>query len=214
MQPLFNDQLASISAGAGDHPEADRLVSVVYEKLRAIAGSYLKHERPDVSLEPGMLVHEAYIRLIESPDKVWVDESQFLRVAAVAMRRVLVDHARKRCALKRGFGHARISMDNVAPEQGAGEAGIEEIDSALRRLEQTHPRQARVVELRFFAGLSHQAIASVLGISRKTVVADWAKAKELLAAELAAQARPSERARFTDSAAAPAPDEHVNGQHH
>lgn len=187
MHQLANDDLESVAAGAGEHTAADRLVSIVYDKLRAIAGSYLKHERPDVSLEPGMLVHEAYLRLVETPDQNWLDETQFLRVAAVAMRRVLVDHARKRCALKRGFGHARISMDNVAPEQGAGEAGIEEIDAALRKLEVSHPRQARVVELRFFAGLSHQAIANVLGVSRKTVVADWARARELLAAELASR---------------------------
>jgi len=212
VQPLANEDLEACAAGAGEHTEADRLVAVVYEKLRAIAGSYLRHERPDVSLEPGMLVHEAYLRLIESPDKAWLDEAQFLRVAAVAMRRVLVDHARKRCALKRGFGHARISMDNVAPEQGAGEAGIEEIDAALRRLEVSHPRQARVVELRFFAGLSHQAIANVLNVSRKTVVADWAKARDLLAHELAAQARPSERAHAANHTHAP--DPRSNGHAH
>jgi len=190
VRPLAQDELAGVAAGAGDHVAADRLVSVVYEKLRAIAGSYLKHERPDVSLEPGMLVHEAYLRLVESPDEKWVDEAQFLRVAAVAMRRVLVDHARKRCALKRGFGHARISMDNVAPEEGASEAGIEEIDAALRKLEAAQPRLARVVELRFFAGLSHQAIANVLGVSRKTVIADWSRAREALARELTARNGP------------------------
>ncbi len=125
------------------------------------------------------------MRLRQSAEHAWVDEKHFLAVAAIAMRRVLVDHARKRRALKRGYGHARVGMDHVAGAQDARTVGIAEIDEALRKLEKDSPRQAKVVELRFFAGLNHEQISTVLGVSRKTIVADWGKAKEWLAQELA-----------------------------
>jgi RNA polymerase sigma-70 factor, ECF subfamily len=166
-------------------PSADELVPIVYEQLRALAGSYLKREKIDISLEPGMLVNETYLRLRNSPEHSWVDQKHFLAVAAIAMRRVLVDHARKRRALKRGYGHARVGMDHVASESHERTVGITEIDEALRKLELEHPRQAKIVELRFFAGLNHEQISTVLDVSRKTVVADWGKAREWLANELA-----------------------------
>lgn len=170
------------------HPSADQLMPLVYDQLRNLAGSYLKREKRDQLLEPSVLVHETYLRLVDSPG-TWIDQSHFLAIAAFAMRRVLVDHVRKRRALKRGFGHARVSLDSVDTATGTRSVGIREIDEALLTLEREQPRRARVVELRFFAGLNHEQIAVVLGLSRKTVVADWGKARDWLAQELSGRAK-------------------------
>lgn len=178
------DVSASMAATPAPHPSADELMPIVYDQLRALAGSYIQRERHDLSLEPSMLVNETYLRMVKAPEHAWIDQNHFLAVAAVAMRRILVDHARKRRALKRGFGHARVSLDNVATTDGSRTVGIAEIDEALTKLEAEHPRQVRVVELRFFAGLSHEQIAIVLGVSRKTVVSDWGRARDFLAEEL------------------------------
>lgn len=162
---------------------ADSLMPVVYEQLRALAGSYLKRERPDQMLEPSVLVHETYLRLIKNRPPAWTSAEHFFAVAAAAMRKVLIDHARRRRALKRGFGHARVSFDMVT-STGEREVEMQELDGVLRRLAAADERAGRVVELRFFAGLTHDQVAKVLGVSRKTVVNDWIRAREWLAVAL------------------------------
>lgn len=161
----------------------DALLPLVYDQLRALAGSYLKHERGDNMLEPGALVHETYLRLIENPPEAWNGTGHFFAVAACAMRKVLIDHARRRRALKRGFGHARVSLDFVT-SAGTREVEFEELDVILDRLAAVDERACRVVELRFFTGLTNEQVAQVLGVSRKTVVQDWGRAREWLAKEL------------------------------
>jgi len=161
----------------------DALLPLVYDQLRALAGSYLKHERGDNMLEPGALVHETYLRLIENPPESWNGTGHFFAVAACAMRKVLIDHARRRRALKRGFGHARVSLDFVT-SSGTREIEFQELDVILDRFAAIDERACRVVELRFFTGLTNEQVAQVLGVSRKTVVQDWGRAREWLAKEL------------------------------
>lgn len=161
----------------------DALLPLVYDQLRALAGSYLKHERGDNMLEPGALVHETYLRLIENPPESWNGTGHFFAVAACAMRKVLIDHARRRRALKRGFGHARVSLDFVT-SNGTREIEFQELDVILDRFAAIDERACRVVELRFFTGLTNEQVAQVLGVSRKTVVQDWGRAREWLAKEL------------------------------
>jgi RNA polymerase sigma factor (TIGR02999 family) len=158
---------------------ADALLTLVYQRLHALAGSYLKHERPDNMLEPGMLVHETYLRLIENPPAEWNGTGHFFAVAASAMRKVLIDHARRRRALKRGFGHVRVSLE-VVTDAGTRELEFQELDVLLRRLEEIDERACRVVELKFFTGLTNEQVAQVLDVSRKTVVQDWARARQWL----------------------------------
>lgn len=169
----------------------DDLMRLVYEQLRGLAGSYLKRERPDQMLEPSVLVHETYLRLVKNPPANWTGADHFFAVAASAMRKVLIDHARRRRALKRGFGHARVSFDLVTAT-GPKQVHMEELDEALRALAGKNERAERVVELRFFAGLTNEDVAKVLGVSRKTVVNDWAFARHFLARALSDEPMPPE----------------------
>lgn len=179
MTPPDNDRARRIKS-------ADALLTVVYEQLRALAGSYLKRERPDNMLEPSVLVHETYLRLIENPPESWNGTGHFFAVAASAMRKVLIDHARRRRALKRGFGHARVSLE-VITDAGTREVEFQELDVLLHRLEEIDPRACRVVELKFFTGLTNEQVAQVLDVSRKTVVQDWARARAWLARQVAGE---------------------------
>jgi RNA polymerase sigma factor (TIGR02999 family) len=159
---------------------ADDLMPLVYEQLRTLAASYLKRERSDQMLEPSALVHETYLRLSRNPPPQWTSPNHFFAVAASAMRKVLIDHARRRRALKRGFGQARVSFELVTAS-GQREVEMQELDEALARLAEIDERAERGVELRFFAGLTHDQVATVLGVSRKTVVNDWLRARAWLA---------------------------------
>ncbi len=156
----------------------------VYDQLRNLASSYLKHDTAEPMLEPAVLVNEAYLRLAGQPAGTWTGKDHFMAVAAIAMRKILIDHARRRCALKRGFGRARVSLELVT-RSGPREIDILEVDDALNGLARINQRASRGVELRFFAGLTHDDVARVLGISRKTVVNDWIEARNWLAEQLA-----------------------------
>lgn len=172
-----------------DHPakriqsaEAD-LLSLVYEELRVLAGSYLRSD-PHHTLQPTALVHEAYLKLQSGKGK-WAEKSHFVATAAIAMRQILVDHARAKKAVKRGGSAARadISMDLLPAESDknhAREMRVLELDELLTKLATADPRAARIAELRLFGGLEQRHIAEVLGISRTTVVNDWAFAKAWL----------------------------------
>lgn len=159
----------------GDEEALDRLTRIVYAELRYLAASMLQHERPGHTLQPTALVHELYLRLGTSPGIDWQCRSQFFAIAARVMRRILVDHARKRSAGKRDQGViAALGEEAVA----VADPQLVEIDAALTRLAKEHPRQARVVELRFFGGLTAEEIVNALRVSGeevslRTVERDW-----------------------------------------
>jgi RNA polymerase sigma factor (TIGR02999 family) len=168
----------------GNPDAASRLVPLVYAELRQIARRHMRLERPEHTLQATALVHEAYLKLIEQRTVDWQSRAHFFGVASQAMRCILIDHARGIRRDKRGGGQRAIALDEAlvfSPEQSAD---LLELDVALHRLAEIDPRQARIVELRFFGGLNVEETAAVLGISPKTVKRDWSVAKAWLHGEL------------------------------
>ncbi len=172
------------AASAGDPAAAERLLPLVYDELRAQAERYLRGERPDHTLQATALVHEAYLRLIDQTRVQWKDRVHFFAVAAVMMRRVLVNHAKARHAAKRGGAGLRLTLDESVASGVGRDMDLVALDEALERLAALDPQQARLVELRFFAGLSAAEAAGVMGISERTLHREWAMAKAWLHAEL------------------------------
>lgn len=168
----------------GDDGAASKLMPVVYNELRRLAGSYMRRERSDHTLQATALVHEAYLKLVEQHSVDWQSRAHFFGIAAQLMRRILIDHARGHSRDKRGGEHQKVSLDEafVFAEQRADE--LIAVDDSLNRMAKIDPRQARVVELRFFGGLSVEEAAEVLGVSPKTVKRDWSIAKAWLYADL------------------------------
>lgn len=167
-----------------DRAALDALLPAVYSELRALASRYLRGERPDHTLQPTALVHEAYLRLSQQHGVNWQDKGQLFGIAAQMMRRILVNHAEARNAKKRGGLVTRVTLDDSVSWGGDRELDIVALDEALTRLAELDARQARVVELRFFAGLSIDESAEVLGISPATVKREWSMAKAWLRSEL------------------------------
>jgi RNA polymerase sigma-70 factor, ECF subfamily len=169
----------------GDESAAARLMPLVYDELRRLADSYLRRERPDHTLQPTALVNEAYLRLVDQTRARLRDRSHFFAVAARQMRRVLVDHARRHHADKRGGGARRVSLDEAAEHaQAARDLDLVALDAALNRLAELDARQARIVELRFFGGLTVEETARALGVSATTVKDDWQSARAWLRREV------------------------------
>lgn len=168
----------------GDADAADRLVPLVYHELREVAAAYMRSERPDHTLQPTALVHEAYLRLVQQREVHWRGRSHFLGVAAQAMRRILVDHARRRAADKRGGGRIETLVENVPGTDAPVTVDLIALDRALERLAERDPRAARIVELRHFGGLDVPGTAEVLGVSTATVKRDWRHARTWLRREL------------------------------
>jgi RNA polymerase sigma-70 factor, ECF subfamily len=168
----------------GDRNAASKLVPVVYGELRRLAGGYMRRERQDHTLQATALVHEAYLKLVEQRSVNWQSRAHFFGVAAQLMRRILIDHARGHLRQKRGGEHKKISLDQAYIFSEQQSAELLAVDEALERLSKLDPRQARVVELRFFGGLSVEEAAEVLGVSPKTVKRDWSVAKTWLYADL------------------------------
>lgn len=169
----------------GDESALGALVPLLYEELRRLAASYLRKEREGHTLQPTALAHEAYIRLIDQHSVTWQNRAHFMGLAAQAMRRVLADHARRRGAQKRGGDVVRVSLDEGDAAAANPQAvEIQELDTALEDLAKLEPRQARVVEIRFFGGLSIEEAAEVLGVSPVTVKRDWTLARAWLFREL------------------------------
>jgi RNA polymerase sigma-70 factor (ECF subfamily) len=168
----------------GDSAALDRLMPLVYEELRRMANQYMRHERKGHTLQTSALVNEAYLRLVDHEHIEWQNRAHFFGVAAQAMRRILVDHARARNYQKRGGGAQQVSLDEAAPLTGACAAELIALDEALQELAKLDPRKSRVVELRYFGGLSMEETAEALGISIPTVTRDWNTAKAWLLREL------------------------------
>lgn len=160
------------------------LIALVYKELRRIAASYLRRESPGHSLQATALVHEAYIRLIDIREVDWQSRSHFFAVSATLMRRILVDHARASQARKRGNGWDAVSLNEAILPSPERAPEILALDEALNKLASFDERQSKIVELRFFAGMSEDETGNVLGISARTVKRDWRIAKAWLFKEL------------------------------
>ena len=174
----------------GDRSALDELLPVVYGELRSLAANYLHRERPDHTLQPTALVHEAYLRLIDQREVNWQNRAQFFGVAAQMMRRILVNHARDRHASKRGGKAAdyKVSLDEAVSYFAERDVELVKLDDALRELETFDARQSRIVELRFFGGLTIEEAAEVLDVSPATVKREWVTAKLWLKREMSVEA--------------------------
>jgi len=172
---------------SGEQGAADHVWSMTYEELRRIAYRMLQGERVDHTLSGTALVHEAFVRLVDQNRVDWQDRAHFFAVAAQACRRILIDHARKHRAKKRGGGRARITIDRLQLEEARKSEDLLDLHEALERLEALNERLSQVVEYRYFGGLSESEIAEVLGVSERTVRRDWVKAKGWLHRELTAE---------------------------
>ena len=170
--------------GEGRQDALDELLPRVYAELRQLASSYLRRERFGHTLQATALVHEAFLKLVDQRAVKWQNRAHFFGVAAQAMRRILVDHARARAAGKRGDGAERLSLDEVVLLTEAPHIDVLALDEALTRLAQLDPQQSRVVELRFFGGLTMEETAEVLQISPATVGREWTLARTWLYTEL------------------------------
>jgi RNA polymerase sigma factor (TIGR02999 family) len=190
MEPRYDTTLMLRDLCHGDQAAAERLLPLIYAELRALAGAHFKAQPADHTLQATALVHEAYLRLINHQDAGWNGKAHFFAVAAAAMRQILCDHARRRHALKRGGDGKKVMLDAAAHEMRHGDeperGGIDVValEELLRRLETLDERKHRVVELRFFGGMSVEEVAEAMGISRSTVEADWRAARAWLRVEL------------------------------
>lgn len=170
--------------GRGDQSAAERLMPLVYAELRGLAGSFFRKQLKDHTLQPTALVHEAFLRLVDQSNVQWANRAHFMAVAALAMRQILADHARRRGAAKRGGDWARLSLDQAVAPEAQPEVDIEQLDAVLTRLEALDERRHRVVVLRFFGGLTVEDAAQVMGVSTSTVEGDWRAARAWLSMEL------------------------------
>lgn len=169
---------------AGDASAPGKLLELVYDDLRHLAGVYMRDERSDHTLQATALVHEAYLRMVDWKNVTWENRAQFFAVAAQVMRRVLVDHARRKNAAKREGPQHKLALDEAVSFGNEKGLDILALEDALQALEQLDPRQAQIVELRFFGGLSIEEVAHVLKISTATVKRDWTTAKAWFQREL------------------------------
>jgi RNA polymerase sigma-70 factor (ECF subfamily) len=169
---------------SGDEDALSRLFPLLYDELREMAAGHLRRERPDHTLQPTALVHEAYLRLLPRKQASVQDRAQFLSVAAQAIRRVLVDHGRSRASAKRGGGQVRVTLTGKVAKEGPLDLDILDLDRAMTRLGEADPVDHRVVELKYFGGLSDQEAAQVLACSERTIRRRWVYARAWLFREL------------------------------
>ena len=188
-----HDNLTSILAQAaqGDQSASEELLPLVYDRLRALAGSFFRRERPDHTLQPTALANDVYLQLLGREGTDWQSRAHFFAIAARAMRQMLTDHARRKKAEKRGGDQHRVTLSGlVTPPDVESEIDLVDLDRALTRLAETYPEQARIVEMRFLVGLTIEEVAYVLGTSTPTVVRRWRMARAWLRRELAGDAKP------------------------
>lgn len=180
--------------GEGDHKALDRLMPLVYDELRRLAESYLRRERADHTLQPTALVHEAYLRMVDESLQL-ENRHHFFGIAANVMRRILVDHARAHQAAKRGSGAERLSLDAVAEQAESRPVDLIALDDALKSLATFDPQQARIVELRYFGGLTIEEVAAVINLSPATVKREWHMARTWLKKEMSREEAMSDERR-------------------
>ena len=194
-----------VELGAGKAQAAEELLPLVYGELRALAERNLRHERPDHTLQATALVHEAYIRLVDSDRIKLRNRAHFFALAAQAIRRILVDHARHHNRRKCGGDRGKISLDDAPTLSVESDVNILALDEAMQRLAEAEPRCAQVVEMRFFGGMTMGEVAELLGLSVKTIEKDWRVARAWLYRELSkgdtAQNRGPDHASRTEEAA-------------
>ncbi len=175
-------------ASTGGRASAEDLFPLVYDKLRQLAQRYMARERPEHTLQPTALVHEAYLRLVDQSRVNWQGRTHFFAGGAGIMRRILIDHARDRHAAKRGAGWRRVTLEHAvlpSPGHDLDPEQLLSLNAALEGLAKVDKRAATIVELRFFGGLSVPEVANVLGVSKRTIESDWTHAKAWLKRELA-----------------------------
>jgi len=170
--------------GNGDEDARDQLMPLVYDELHRLAGAYLRRERREHTLQPTALVNEAYLKLIDQRNANWQNRAQFFGVAAQLMRRVLVDHARAYHAAKRGGPHYNISLSNAHRFGDEPDLDLLALHEVLERLAKIDANQARIVELRFFGGLTIEEAAEIMGVSHATIEREWRMARAWLRREL------------------------------
>lgn len=173
--------------GNGDQQALEKLTPLVYQELKRLAARYLRRERREHTLQSTALVHEAWLRLIDQKQVQWQNRAQFFGIAAEMIRRILIDHARNRQAAKRGDGALKLSLDDALATPHRRDLDLVALDDALRDLAKLDPQQGHLVELRFFAGLSIEESAEVLGVSPATVKREWTTARAWLYRELSAR---------------------------
>jgi RNA polymerase sigma-70 factor, ECF subfamily len=183
--PVAGDVTRLLGDLQADRPDAaPQLISLVYEELHRLARQHMRHERPDHTLQATALVHEAYLRLVQQPERTWQNRTHFIRVAAQVMRRMLIDHARARLTAKREGSLQRVALEEPLLMTAEQSDELVALDEALERLAQVDARQSRVVELRFFGGLTVEETAEALALSPKTVERDWCVARAWLYREV------------------------------
>ena len=185
MPSLEHTTRLALDLGRGDQVAGGQLVPLIYDELRDLAARYMGRERAGHTLQPTALVNEVYLRLVDVDQIDWRGKAQFFALAARQIRKILVDHARRRDAAKRGGGLHRVTLDEAVAAADEREVDAVALDEALLRLAERSPRQSQVVELRFFGGLSVEEASDVIGVSVTTVKGDWAVARAWLRRELA-----------------------------
>jgi len=182
----FTQVLQTLSADTDESEslDLDALLAQIYDELRLIAGTYLRQERADHTLQPTALVHEAYARLIDQTQVPWSDAAHFRAITAKVMRQVLIDHARKHGAIKRGGNRLKVTLTDTDGAAQMNVLDLLELDEVMGKLQKLDERKARVVELLFFGGMTHKEAALVIGVSQKTIEADWYMARAWLGKQL------------------------------
>ncbi|HSS18997.1 MAG TPA: sigma-70 family RNA polymerase sigma factor [Pyrinomonadaceae bacterium] len=183
-RPAHDVTLLLSRVSEGDNSAPGKLLELVYDDLRHLAAAYMQDERSDHTLQATALVHEAYLRMVDWENVSWENRAQFFAVAAQVMRRVLVDHARSRNAAKRGGSQQKLALDDAVSFANEKEFDVLALEDALVSLAKQDPRQAKIVELRFFGGMTIDEAAHVLKISSTTVKDDWTMAKAWFQREL------------------------------
>ena len=173
-----------VNWGNGDQQALEQLLPLVYDELRRLAGAYLRREKSGHTLQSTALVHEAFLKLIQQRDVQWRNRAHFFGIAAQMIRRILVDHARAGMAEKRGSGGIKVELNEGMAAAAPRELDVLELDTALAKLAQMDERQARIVELRFFAGMSVEETAEVVQLSPATVKREWSSARAWLFREM------------------------------
>ncbi|MCZ6834909.1 MAG: sigma-70 family RNA polymerase sigma factor [Planctomycetota bacterium] len=176
--------------GEGDDSASEGLMELLYDDLRAIASRMMHSERPNHTLQPTAVVHEAYLRLIDQKHTDWKNRAHFLAVSAEIIRRILIDYARKQNAAKRGGNNQRVTLDNHLAMCEERDLDLLALDEAMNRLALLNERQTKVIELRFYGGMTEKEVATVLGVSRTTIADDWSVARAWLSRELSGEQRP------------------------